>query len=252
MVCYTPSGVGEDRPANTEANGVAAMTDLVHEYLPGGDRDAPLLLLLHGTGGDERDILPLGRLLWPGAPVLAPRGPVSEEDGVPRFFHRIPLDPTSEGVNPSYPYAFDDDDIGRNVGRVAEFVNRAREEYDMAARPLVAAGFSNGANLAASTLLLRPGFLRAAVCFSPMPVLSAPPSVDLSETAVLLVGGRHDPIATPQHVETLGAWLGDRGAAVELKYHDGGHELPRSAVEAAAEWLKRLRHALGIDASGLP
>jgi phospholipase/carboxylesterase len=228
------------------------MSDLVHEYLPGGGESAPVLLLLHGTGGDERDLLPLGRMLWPGAPVLAPRGPVVADDGMPRFFRRIPVDPSAPGVNPSYPYTFDDDNIAENVDRVAQFVAWARGEYGLGDRPVFASGFSNGANLAGSMLLLRPGLLRAAALFSPMPVLSSPGSGTLTETAVLLYGGRHDPIATPEKVEALAHWLDGRGAAVEVRYHDGGHELPRSAVEGARAWLQKLGIALGVEPGALP
>jgi phospholipase/carboxylesterase len=228
------------------------MTELLHEYLPGGADDAPLLALFHGTGGDERDLLPLGRMLWPGAPVLAPRGPVVADDGMPRFFHRIPVDPAAPGVNPSYPYRFDDDDIAEHVGRVADFLTWARAEYGLEQRPVLASGFSNGANLVGSMLLLRPGLVRAAVLFSCMPVLSGPPSCNLAETAVLLYGGRHDPIATPEQVETLASWLDGRGAAVEVKYHDGAHELPRAAVEGARAWLEKLGIALGVEPGALP
>lgn len=225
---------------------------LVHEFVPGDSAAGPLLLLLHGTGGDERDLLPLGRLLWPGAPVLSPRGPVVESDGLPRFFRRIPADPATDDVSPAYPFTFDDDDVTANVGRIADFVDWAWAEYGLGSRPLVASGFSNGANLAGAMLLLRPGLLRAAALFAPMPVLSSPPAAALDDTAVLLCGGRRDPIATPRHVETLATWLADRGAAVEVTFHDGGHELPRSAVDAARDWLTKLRAALGVDAGGLP
>jgi phospholipase/carboxylesterase len=242
----TPGG----DPGGRQAPGSSG--PLTHAFLPGEDAEAPLLLLLHGTGGDERDLLPLGRLLWPGAPVLSPRGPVVEGDGMPRFFRRIPADPAGGEVSPAYPFTFDDGDVAENVDRVADLVTWAQDEYDLGRRPVLASGFSNGANLAGAMLLLRPAVLRAAALFAPMPVLSAPPAADLSATVVLLCGGRHDPIATPEHLETLAGWLTDRGAAVEVAFHDGGHELPRGAVEAARDWLTKVRAALGVDAGGLP
>lgn len=224
---------------------------LTHEYIP-GDAAAPVLVLLHGTGGDERDLLPLGRLLWPGASVLAPRGPIVEDDGLPRFFRRFPADPADPGVNPAYPFTFDDDDVAAGVARAVEFLAGARAEYGLGDRPLLCAGFSNGANLAGALMLLRPGMLRAAAMFAPMPVLSAPPQADLGGSAALLVGGRRDPVATPEHVETLAGWLDGRGASVEVSFHDGGHELPRAAVEVAQAWCTKVRAALGLDPGALP
>lgn len=221
-------------------------SEIVHEFVPGDD-DAPLLLLLHGTGAGEHDLLPLGRMLWPGAPLLAPRGWVDQGDGMPRFFTRIPT-----GERSAYPFTFDDADVATNVDVLAAFLGEAAQRHGVAERPVVAAGFSNGANLGGAALLLRPGLLRAAALFAPMPVLSEPPAADLAETAVFLGSGSADPIATPQHVETLAGWLDERGAAVEVAFHRGGHELPGAAVDAARAWITKLRAALGADTGSLP
>ena len=127
----------------------------VHRFLPPEDESGPTLLLLHGTGGNEEDLIPLGEALAPGAAVLSPRGKVSEH-GAPRFFRRL-----AEGV-------FDHEDLLFRTHELADFVEAAAEEYGFDRSKLVAVGYSNGANVAGSTILLHPGLLRAAVLFRAM------------------------------------------------------------------------------------
>lgn len=213
-----------------------------YRFSAGTSTDAPVLLLLHGTGGDERQLEGLGRLLAPDAPLIAPRGDVVESDGVPRFFRRIPT-----GDGSAYPFTFDDEDVRAHAEKLARFVEASTERHDLVGRAVVAVGFSNGANVAAAVMLARPDTLRAGVLLAPMPVLSAPPAADLSRTAALLGGGRADPVATPEHVERLASTLADRGAGVEIRWHDGGHDVGRSTVEAAREWLLKFRSATGLD-----
>jgi phospholipase/carboxylesterase len=210
----------------------------VHEPPEAGD---PLtLLLLHGTGADEHDLRPLGRLLAPTARKLSPRGKVLEH-GLPRWFRRH-----AEGV-------FDTADLIRRTHELADFLPDAADTYGFAPEQLVAAGFSNGANIAAATLLLRPGALRAALLFAPMVPLRAEqlPEArlpDLSTTAVFLSVGRRDPICPPEEAEELATMLTDAGAAVELAWHDGGHVLTRPIAERATGWLTDLRHATAMEA----
>jgi phospholipase/carboxylesterase len=213
-----------------------------YAYEAGSAPDAPVLLLLHGTGGDERQLQGLGRMLAPDAPRLAPRGNVVERDEVPRFFKRIPT-----GDGSAYPFTFDDAEVTRRAGDMAAFVEAALDRHDLRARPVVAAGFSNGANLATVLLLTRPGLLRGAVAIAPMPVLDDPPTADLSSSAALLASGRADPIATPEKVEELASTLADRGAGVEVHWHDGGHDIGPSTVAAARSWLDKLRQAIAVD-----
>lgn len=224
----------------TEA--AATLAGYTYRFDPATSDDAPVLLLLHGTGGDERQLWGLGRLLAADAALLAPRGDVVEADGMPRYFRRIP---TWDGS--AYPFTFDDEDVSSQAERLVAFVETATAHHGVGGRPIVAVGFSNGANIAAAMMLVRPDMLRGGVLLAPMPVLSSPPSADLSRTAVLLGGGRADPIATPAHVESLASTLADRGAAVEVRWHDGGHDIGRPTVEAAREWLLKLRGATGID-----
>jgi phospholipase/carboxylesterase len=210
------------------------------------------MLALHGTGGDERDLLPLVERIAPGAPVLAPRGNVIERDGMPRFFRRVPVDPASGLAPAAYPFVFDEADVAARTAELAAFAEVARVRYRVSDRMLVAVGFSNGANIGAALLLLRPGLLDAAVLFAPMPVLSEPPRARLDDTAVFLGGGRGDPIATPEHVERLASTLTDAGAAVEVHIGEGGHEIRLPVVRAATDWFTKLRSATATEPGGLP
>jgi predicted esterase len=201
--------------------------------------DDPLtLVLLHGTGGDERGLLPLGRFLDPQATLLSPRGNV-DEHGMARFFAR-----RGEGV-------FDRDDLVRRTNELADWLLAAAEHYDLDPTRLVAAGFSNGANIAAWLLLLRPEVLRAAALFAPMLPFEPDELVDLTSVAVHVAAGRRDPICPPEQVERLAEVLADRGAAVTLDWHDGGHELPQAQAERARDWLTTLKAATATGADGL-
>lgn len=206
------------------------------------DADAPVLLLLHGTGGDEHQLLTVGRAVAPDAALLAPRGQVVESDQVPRYFRRIP---TEDGS--AYPYTFDPTEVRERVADLAGFVAAAVERHGLGGRPVVAAGFSNGANAAAVLLLDHPETLRGGALVAPMPVLDDPGSADLSAHAALVAGGRRDPIATPDHVEAVAETLADRGARVTVHWHSSGHDFEASTVEAARSWLDKLRQATATD-----
>lgn len=198
----------------------------VHRYVPATDPASRLaLLLLHGTGGNESDLLPLGNMLAPGAAHLSPRGKVLER-GMPRFFRRI-----AEGV-------FDLDDLRLRTVELADFIAVARATYDLADRRLVAVGFSNGANIAASLLLLKPGVLDGAVLFRPMVPLEPSPLPDLTDTRVLIAAGEHDPIAPPKESERLAALLTRAGADVQLNWSPAAHGLVEGDVSAARAWLR--------------
>lgn len=207
---------------------------LVHRFEPVAVPDAPTLLLLHGTGGDEHDLLPLGRVLAPDAHLLSPRGQV-RENGAPRWFRRL-----AEGV-------FDVDDLIARTHELADFLAAATQRYGLDPARVVAVGFSNGANIASSTLLLRPHLLRAAILLAPMVPLWPRDRVDLSGVAVFIGAGRADPIAPPEDAEALAGLFTDLGAGVELHWHRGGHEVGPTTVNAAAGWLRKLRAATATD-----
>jgi predicted esterase/catechol 2,3-dioxygenase-like lactoylglutathione lyase family enzyme len=216
-------------PAHLPGSAFPSPGDLgfVHRYLPSGPGSGTTLLLLHGTGGDENDLLSLGRALSPGAALLSPRGKVLER-GAPRFFRRL-----AEGV-------FDQEDLADRTEELARFVEAAVAQYQLASDSVVAVGFSNGANIAGSILLRRPGLLRAAVLLSPMVPFEPAAPPDLRGTAVFIGAGRSDPIVPPGQVERLAEILRGSGAAVTVHWEPGGHTVTDAETAAAKAWLERL------------
>jgi len=203
---------------------VAAQLEFVHRFVPARDSNATTLLLLHGTGGDETDMLPLGQSLAPDAALLSLRGKVSE-NGMNRFFRRL-----AEGV-------FDVEDLKSRTHQLAEFVGVAAETYHLDVCRIVGVGFSNGANIAASLLLLHPGLLRAAILFCPMVPLAPEPIPNLTGTLVFIGAGRADPIVRPEETERLTALLRNAGADVTVHWHNRGHTISNAQVVAAQAWL---------------
>jgi predicted esterase len=197
----------------------------VHRAEPPAHPGAPTLLLLHGTGGNEEDLLPLARMLSPSAGVLSPRGQVLEH-GMPRFFRRV-----AEGV-------FDLDDLRKRTFELADFITAAAAHYGFDPQRVIAVGFSNGANIAASLLLLRPGVLAGAVLLRAMVPLVPDPLPRIPQTPVLLSNGRHDPLVAPEETERLAALLEKAGANVTVAWQAAGHEATRADVIAAREWLE--------------
>jgi phospholipase/carboxylesterase/glyoxalase family protein len=198
--------------------------DFVHRYVPGEDESAPTLLLLHGTGGNEEDLIPLGQDLTPEAAILSPRGKVSEY-GAPRFFRRL-----AEGV-------FDHEDLLFRTHELARFIEAAAKEYGFDRSKLVAVGYSNGANIAASVLLLHPGLLRAAVLFRAMVPFEPEVTPDLSSLPVFMAAGRMDRMIPPDNTQRLADILAEAGAEVDLRWRNVGHPLTYEEVGEAKEWL---------------
>ena len=196
--------------------------DFIHEFISGSSNRT--LLLLHGTGGNERDLIPLGRELDPTAALLSPRGKVLE-NGMPRFFRRL-----AEGV-------FDLEDLKNRTNELADFVAAAAQHYGFAPEKVVAAGYSNGANIAASTLLLRPEILSAAILFRAMVPLVPDKQPNLSRVRVWIGAGTHDPIIPTTETKRLAELLRSAGADVTIRYFQAGHELTMADVEAARDWL---------------
>ena len=195
-----------------------------HRFEPGSDPAAPPLLLLHGTGGDENDLIPLGRKLSPGSALLSPRGDVLEH-GQPRFFRRF-----AEGV-------FDLADVEARTRALAAFVASAAAKYGFDPARLTALGFSNGANIAASLLLLRPESLARAVLLRPMVVLEPATLPDLTGKSVLISSGNADPIVPHDHPVRLAKMLRTAGARVTLHVHPAGHGLTPDDFAAARKFL---------------
>jgi phospholipase/carboxylesterase len=199
--------------------------DRPHVFLPAEPSAAgPPLLLLHGTGGDERDLLPLREHLSPGAAVLSVRGSVLE-NGMPRFFRRL-----AEGV-------FDEDDLRRQADALATFVETAGAAYGIDVGALVAVGFSNGANVASALLLRRPGLLHGAVLLSAMVPFVEPPAADLDGTLVVVSNGQRDPMVPASLTARLVGQLRERGAAVVELPHPGGHQIHPGVLPQVRELL---------------
>jgi predicted esterase/catechol 2,3-dioxygenase-like lactoylglutathione lyase family enzyme len=200
----------------------------IHRYVPPTAGPAlaggTTLLLLHGSGGDENDLMPLGRALLPGAGMLGVRGNVLE-GGAARFFRRI-----AEGV-------FDQEDLTRRTAELAAFIESACRAYHLDRDRIIAVGFSNGANIAASLLLRDANVLRRAILFSPMMPFEPDRLPVLEGTAVFIAAGRNDPIVPAEQVTRLGDALEKAGARVTLHWEQGGHTIARTAVETAAAWI---------------
>lgn len=196
-----------------------------HVYVPAKTGvPARTLLLLHGTGGDENDLLSLGAKLDAGANLLSARGKVLE-NGMPRFFRRLAM-----GV-------FDIEDLKYRTAELSDFVTAAAREYGFDAKRVFAAGYSNGANIAASVMLLRPGVLAGAVLLRPMIPLIPENEPDLRNVPVFLAAGRRDPIVRPEETERLAGLLKQYGVDVFLHWSEQGHELSAAELEQARQWL---------------
>src|SRR6266481_6893178 len=190
--------------------------DFIHEFISGSSNRT--LLLLHGTGGNERDLIPLGRELDPNSALLSPRGKILE-NGMPRFFRRL-----AEGV-------FDLEDLKQRTNELADFVGAAAKHYKLAADQIVAVGYSNGANIAASMLLLRPEILSAAILFRAMVPLVPDNLPDLSSVRVWIGAGDQDPIVPASEAQRLAKLFRDAGADVTIRFANASHGLTDAEVK---------------------
>jgi predicted esterase len=198
--------------------------DFIHVFRPPAHPGGPILLLLHGTGGNEEDLVPIAEMLLPEAGILSPRGKVLER-GMPRFFRRL-----AEGV-------FDIDDLKLRTAELADFIVETAALREFSARDVIAVGFSNGANIAGALLLLRPEVLGGAVLFRAMVPLTPETLPNIPGTPVLLSNGRLDPLVTAEETEKLVSLLRSAGAKITLSWQNSGHELTQRDVVTAKEWL---------------
>ncbi|CAN5870422.1 alpha/beta hydrolase [soil metagenome] len=193
-----------------------------HRFVAGSDGST--LLLLHGTGGNENDLLGLGRHLNPKANLLSPRGKVLE-NGMPRFFRRLSL-----GV-------FDVPDLIERTHELARFIERAAEEHGLDQERMIAVGYSNGANIAASLLFLHPESLAGAALLHAMPPFYPEELPDLDDKPILLTAGRNDEMVPGEEAELLGELYRRSGADISLVWMPGGHELTPAELEITRDWL---------------
>ena len=213
-------------------SGVSSWAHVFHEGSPQG----PVVLTLHGTGADEHDLIPLAKALLPDAPVLSPRGKVSEQ-GMNRWFARL-----AEGV-------FDVDDVIARAAELAQFVTEAQAHYGLQEQPIVAVGFSNGANMATATALLHPRMVSTAVAFSGMyPFGDRDPLGDVSGVRVFMANGEADPMAPLSSANRLEEIATTHGAEVTRFTRPGGHGINPDELSRAQQWLESVTWS--IESSG--
>lgn len=196
-----------------------------HIYQAGSKPDAPVLLLLHGTGGTERDLLQLAPLIDPGASVLSVRGNILE-NGMPRFFRRL-----AEGV-------FDEEDLKFRTKELHDYLDEAAASYGFDRRKIIAVGYSNGANIAASLLFHFNDSLMGAILHHPMVPLRGIELPDLEGIPVFIGAGTNDPICSSRETEELSSLLEGAGANVKVHWEHFGHQLSGTEVKAAAAWYE--------------
>src|SRR5205814_2431793 len=206
------------------------LPDFIHEFVPGTSNRT--LLLLHGTGGNERDLISLGRELDPDAALLSPRGKILE-NGMPRFFRRL-----AEGI-------FDLEDLKTRTHELADFVTASVEHYKLAANNIVGVGYSNGANIATSMLLLRPEIMHRAILFRAMVPLIPDKLPDLSSVRIWIGAGDQDPIVPASETKRLVELLRRAGADVTIRFAKAGHGLTNDDLESARDWLAALNNQHG-------
>jgi len=201
---------------------MSANFSFIHRFEPAEGTSSHPILLLHGTGGNEDDLLALGRTIAPHSALLSPRGKVTE-NGMPRFFRRVAL-----GV-------FDEDDVRQRANELADFIDEASKFYGIAAP--IAVGYSNGANVAAAVLLLRPEVLAGALLLRATLPLAHPAPMDLTGKPVLILSGATDPIIRADGAERLASTLEQYGADIRRRVLPVGHELTQADITIARQWL---------------
>ena len=201
-----------------------ASLSFIHRFEPGLGPGRPPILLLHGTGGDESDLLPIGQAIAPGSALLSPRGKVLE-NGMPRFFRRL-----AEGI-------FDEEDLIRRTHELAQFINEAAAHYQFERQRLLAVGYSNGANIAGGLLLLRPDAICGAALLRPMVPLIPETLPDLHGAPVLVAAANQDPIVPAENAQQLVALLRSAGADVTVSFENAGHGLTENTIDTAKRWF---------------
>jgi phospholipase/carboxylesterase len=198
----------------------------IHRSIPPKEKSKTTLLVLHGTGGDEDDLIPLAKMIDDQAAILSPRGKVLE-NGMPRFFRRL-----AEGV-------FDIEDLKLRTNELADFVTKASRKYNFDPKSVIALGYSNGANIAASMLLLGPESLKGAILFRAMIPLQPETTPDLSDKRIFVSAGRYDSIIPQDKTIELVRLFESAGANVTMNWEDSTHALTQGEIEKAKNWLKQ-------------
>ncbi len=199
---------------------------MIDYFLKGKDEKAPTLFMLHGTGGTERDLLPVAEHLSPGSSVLSVRGNVLE-NGMPRFFKRL-----AEGI-------FDEEDLKLRTKELRDYLDEAALKYGFDREHVVAVGYSNGANIAGSLLFHYEKVLAGAILLHPMVPLRDMELPDMPHLPVFIGAGKNDPICPPEETEELGQLLAEKRADVTIHWENYGHQLTLAEIDAAASWFRK-------------
>lgn len=199
---------------------------MIHKFIKGTNPNKPTLLLLHGTGGDENDLLPVGKMIDQEANLLSVRGEVIE-NGMPRFFRRL-----SPGV-------FDEQDLMYRTSQLHDFIDQASKTYDFDRGDVIAVGYSNGANIAANMLMQIPYSLRGAILMHPMLLRKDDQIPELKNTTVLITAGNNDPIVPLESTQALKAVLDRHGANVSLSWFKFGHKLSSEEIQVIIKWYQQ-------------
>ena len=197
-----------------------------HLFKEGTNPSKPTLLLLHGTGGNEQDLLPLAEMIDAEASVLSVRGNIVE-NGMPRFFKRL-----AEGV-------FDVENLKEETKNLADFIDEAAKKYGFNRENVVAIGYSNGANIAGSLLFHYQDVLKGAILHHPMVPLRGLDLPDLNNVPVFIGAGENDPICAPEESKELKQLLEGAGSTVDIDWGQHGHSLTQKEVLAAAKWYAK-------------
>ncbi|HLR69990.1 MAG TPA: alpha/beta hydrolase [Pseudogracilibacillus sp.] len=198
-----------------------------HIFEQGTNPSRQTFLMLHGTGGTEHDLVPLATKLDPDANVLSVRGNVLE-NGMPRFFKRV-----REGV-------FDEEDLIFRTKELNGFLDTAAEQYEFNRNNVVAVGYSNGANIAASLLFHYKDALQGAILYHPMVPRRGMELPDLSGKNIFIGAGKNDPLCPPEESTELTSLFEEAGAKVDLHWENSGHQLTGEEFAASRSWFEKI------------
>lgn len=200
---------------------------MIHKFIKGTNPTKPTLLLLHGTGGDENDLIPVGKMIDADANILSVRGEVIE-NGMPRFFKRLA------------PGVFDEQDLMYRTSQLHDFIDQASKTYDFDRSDVIAIGYSNGANIAANMLMQIPYSLSGAILMHPMLPRQGGAVPSLKGIQVLITAGNNDPIVPLQSTQALKKVLDDHEASVSLSWFKFGHKLSSEEMQFVIKWYQSI------------
>lgn len=204
-----------------------SIESFIHIYNEPLMGNTTIFLLLHGTGGDENDLIQLAKMIDPQAGILSLRGNI-DENGMNRFFERKAM-----GV-------LDEESLKKETVKLYDFLNAAASEYHFKKEQLVVLGYSNGANIASSLLFHYKDAFNQGMLLHPMVPLRTVELPDLSRQRLFIGAGENDPICPPEETEELEQMLSKTGASITMYWGKDGHSLSQNELNAASMWYENL------------